>query len=165
MVTLAVAAILLATAVPSFVSMVRGNRVLTEVNALVSDLQFARSEAVKRGQPVSVCPSSNGTSCLGTNAWHSGWIVFPDPSASGTVASGVAPLRLRAAFVGGDTFVAGPSVTVFTFSRDGFALNLPAGGTTLALHTNPIQSAATRCVALTLVGHQSVQNAGTGACT
>jgi type IV fimbrial biogenesis protein FimT len=165
MVTLAVAALLLAVAVPSFVSTIQSNRVLTEVNALVGDLQYARSEAIKEGVPVSVCVSSNGTTCLAANTWHSGWIVFPDPTASGVVAPGVTPLRVHAAFTGGDTFVASPQATWVSYSRDGFALNLPAGGVTLTLHTSPEVGSATRCLTLTLVGHQTVESAGTGTCS
>jgi type IV fimbrial biogenesis protein FimT len=163
-VTLAVVSILLGVAAPSFVSMSKSNRVSVEVNSFVSDLQYARSEAVKRGLPVTLCASSSGTSCLGSSSWHAGWIVFPDPTASGVVAAGETPLRSRAAFVSGDTFVATPGVAALTYSRDGFALNLPAGGTTLILHTSPLNSAATRCLAITLVGRHAVQSAGTGSC-
>jgi len=41
-------------AVPTFQSVIRNNKVTTETNALVSALQLARSEAVKRGVVVSV---------------------------------------------------------------------------------------------------------------
>ena len=164
-VTLAVVAILISVALPSFTSLIQNNRVLGEVNSFVSDLQYARSEAIKEGIPVSVCASSNGSTCLGANTWSSGWIVFPDAAGSGSIAAGVSPLRVRQAMTGGDSFAATPSSTHFTFSRDGFALNLATTGVTIVLHTSPLNSAATRCVALTLVGHESVQSAGTGSCT
>ncbi|MDE2565153.1 MAG: GspH/FimT family pseudopilin [Burkholderiales bacterium] len=165
MVTIAVAAILMATAVPSFQAMIQRNRVVTEANSLVSDLQYARSEALKQGLPVSLCVSADGSTCLGANTWHSGWIVFVDTAASGTIAAGVTPLRKRAGFVGGDTFVADSGATSLTYSRDGFAINMPAGGTTLVLHTSPVNAGATRCVALGLTGHQTSQTPGTGNCT
>jgi type IV fimbrial biogenesis protein FimT len=165
MVVLVVAAILLTVGLPSLVSFIQSNRVATEISSLDSDLQFARSEAIKQGIPVSVCASSDGSSCLGANTWQSGWIVFPDATASGTVAAGVTPLRVRQALSSGDTLVANPAITALTYSRDGFAINLPGATVTLTLHTNPINSAATRCLALTLVGHQTVQSTGTGACS
>ncbi|MDE2081846.1 MAG: GspH/FimT family pseudopilin [Burkholderiales bacterium] len=165
MVTIAVAAILMATAIPSFQAMIQRNRVITEANSLVSDLQFARSEAIRQGLPVSLCVSADGRTCLGANTWHSGWIVFVDTAASGSIASGVTPLRKRDAFVGGDTFVADSGASALTYSRDGFAINMPAGGTTLVLHTSPVNAAATRCVALGLTGHQTGQSPGTGNCT
>ena len=80
MVTLALAAIVLGLAVPSVSNMIRSNSVISLNNEIVADLQYARSEAIKRNLPVVVCASTNGTSCVGsaTNTWDSGWIVFVD---------------------------------------------------------------------------------------
>ena len=58
MVTLTVLAILVGVALPSFRDMILNNRRTAIVNDLVSSLLLARSEAIKRGQPVSVCASS-----------------------------------------------------------------------------------------------------------
>jgi len=43
----------------------------------VAALAYARSEAVKRGRPVTVCASSNGSDC-NSSQWEKGWIVFTD---------------------------------------------------------------------------------------
>lgn len=72
-------AALLALAAPSFVSVIRNNRLTAQVNQLVYSLTLARSEAVKRGAPVSMCKSSNGTACQTTGVnWENGWMVFSD---------------------------------------------------------------------------------------
>ena len=73
MVTLAIAGILLAVAVPSFTGMVRQDRIATEVNKMVGALNFSRSEAVKRSMPVVLCPvaSPNSITCDGVD-WN-GW--------------------------------------------------------------------------------------------
>ena len=167
MVVVALVAILVAIATPSFVGLMQSNRVSAEVNSFVGDLQFARSEAIKQGAPVSVCASSDGLNCLGANTWQSGWIVFLDLDGSGTVTTGDQVLRKRPAWVGGDTFAAAPSITAVTFSRDGFA-NLPVAATgasiLLALRTEPVNANATRCVSINRVGHQTVVAGGTGAC-
>lgn len=76
--TLAVAAILTTTAVPSMHSVIAENRLATEVNQLVGALNLARSEAVKRGQRVVMCRSGNGLDCQATPGWQEGWIVFAD---------------------------------------------------------------------------------------
>lgn len=77
MVTLAVGGILLALAVPSFVRFIQDSRRSDVVNELVNSFQLARSEAVRRGQDVGVCASSNGTACASNNTdWSQGWIVF-----------------------------------------------------------------------------------------
>lgn len=69
LVVVAIIGITLAIAAPSFQSLVASNRLTTSANSLVSALQFAKSEAIKRNRLVIV--SNNGT-------WASGWIVFSD---------------------------------------------------------------------------------------
>lgn len=83
MVTVVVLGLLMTIAVPSFTDMVRNHRSLTAADELTSALNFARTEAVKRGKRVSICPSTNGTSCSGTS-WQGGWITFVDAAASDT---------------------------------------------------------------------------------
>ena len=55
MVTLAVAIVILAVGIPVFSTMIANNRAAADSNALVTALQFARSEAVKRSAQVRVC--------------------------------------------------------------------------------------------------------------
>lgn len=62
LVTLAVLAIVLTFAVPSFQQLINNNRLTTEVNTLVSALQLARSEAVNRGTEVRVTAAPTATS-------------------------------------------------------------------------------------------------------
>jgi type IV fimbrial biogenesis protein FimT len=54
MVTLAVAAILVTIAVPGMATLVQNSRTTSQTNELVSALNLARSEAVKRGRTVTV---------------------------------------------------------------------------------------------------------------
>lgn len=60
MVTLAVAAILLGIAVPSFRDMLERNRVASQSNDLLSGLQAARSEAVRKNATHRFCTASTG---------------------------------------------------------------------------------------------------------
>ncbi|MFD2425650.1 GspH/FimT family pseudopilin [Ralstonia solanacearum] len=168
-VTIAIVAILVTLAAPSFRSTIQSARTSIEVNSLVNDLQFARSEAIKRGQPVSICVSSDGATCLANsssnNKWQVGWIVFNDVNGSG---GWIRPPMSWCASVPrspGDTFVASPTTTVLTYNREGFATGLTSGTVTMTLHTVPVNQQATRCVAVNIVGHQVVQNAGTGSCS
>lgn len=82
MVTLAVMAIVLAIAIPSFTAQIQNNRVKALTEDLVTSINFARMEALKRGKRVSVCASVNGTACGGE--WTDGWITFIDSAASDT---------------------------------------------------------------------------------
>lgn len=74
MVTIAIAAILMSIAVPSFRDMTIRNRLSTYTNDLITSVNIARSEAVKRGLPVSICSSDDQDTCSGD--WSDGWIVF-----------------------------------------------------------------------------------------
>lgn len=77
MVTLAVASILAVIALPSFRDLLRKNQVSSANNALLADLSYARSEAITRGNIVSICPSADGSSCTASGqAYESGWLVY-----------------------------------------------------------------------------------------
>lgn len=84
MVTIAVAAILLAIALPSFQGALRSNRVATASNEVLASLSLARTEAIRGIGPAGVCPSTNGTSCAVSTDWAAGWTVWrEDPAAGG----------------------------------------------------------------------------------
>lgn len=76
MVTLAVLAVLAALAAPSFSTLINSNRLAGAANDLVGALQVARMEAIRRGQSVVLCPSTDGSACSGGD-W-SRIIVFSD---------------------------------------------------------------------------------------
>ena len=78
LVVVSILGILAAIAVPSFRSTIESNRRQTFANQLFEDLAFARSEAIKRGVRVVVCPSTGGTQCTGGIDWQVGWMVFVD---------------------------------------------------------------------------------------
>lgn len=76
-VTLGIAALLGSIAIPSFAALLRDNERTTAVNAFVHTIFLARSEAIKRGQVVSICKSRDREHCSGnTGRWDEGWIVF-----------------------------------------------------------------------------------------
>lgn len=95
MVTVAIVAILGALAAPSFRTLIQTNRTRTVARELMSTLDLARSEAARRGQPVSVCRSSDGSSCSAMGAgWDSGWIVFVNENhVSASVNEKKSPIR------------------------------------------------------------------------
>jgi type IV fimbrial biogenesis protein FimT len=84
-VVMVVAAIIMGIAVPSFKAVIKNNHLATEANNFVAALNFARAEAVSRGDRVTVCRSLDGASCdASSGEWENGWIVFQDTTASGT---------------------------------------------------------------------------------
>ena len=86
--SLAVASILLTAAVPAMQDFIIRNRMSTEVNTFMASVYLARSEAVKRLQDVSLCPTSTGIACDSSNNWDEGWIVYADLDNDNTYSSG-----------------------------------------------------------------------------
>jgi type IV fimbrial biogenesis protein FimT len=79
LITITIAAIVLGIAIPSFSSTIASNRLTTSANELVTALNFARSEAVKRGMQVTVRNKGAATQ------WESGWDVFVDFNGNGNL--------------------------------------------------------------------------------
>ncbi|MDG2175706.1 MAG: GspH/FimT family pseudopilin [Gammaproteobacteria bacterium] len=77
LITLAILAILSTVAIPSLVDTLGRMSVNSGARNLVGTLNLARSEAVRRSQDVSICPTANGLDCAANN-WTGGWIVFVD---------------------------------------------------------------------------------------
>ncbi|QNK70156.1 GspH/FimT family pseudopilin [Variovorax sp. PAMC26660] len=154
LVVVSIIGVLLAWAVPSFNLMIQRNRMASESNGFVGDLQFARAEAIKRGQPVTLCPANaTSTACANSATWSTGWIVFNDPNGNQTVDAGEVVLRKQTAWRGTDTFIG--TQKFFSFSRDGFAMGL-SGPELIMLKTTPENTTLTRCVKLALTGRQQV---------
>ena len=170
-----IVAILAGIAIPSFKYVTTSNRIAMEINGLLADMRYARSEAMKEGLPVTVCASSNGTGCNGgtTGDWAIGWIVFSDPNNNQTPPSVASILRvqtpLSTAYNSSDTLVA--DYTTFnaeTFNRQGYGSNnstTPANKMTLKLHSAPVTQAWTRCLEISVIGALTIEQASTGACT
>lgn len=120
LVTLSVASILLSVAVPSFSTFIQNNLLTTQSNSFYSALALAKSEAIRRSSPVTLCPSTNGTSCTGGTTWSSGWLVFADANNAGVVDEGEEILQVGAAFSGGNIFSG--NMGRVTFTANGFSM-------------------------------------------
>jgi type IV fimbrial biogenesis protein FimT len=165
-IVMAIAAILLTIGIPSFRYVSTANRMAAEVNGLIGDMQFARAEAIKEGQSVVACVSTDGATCTNSNAWDNGWIVCSSPLNDSTC-DGNPPYRVQKSFasVGStDTLVADGNTTVLTFNREGFSVGL-AGPVTVTLHNSTNVSSFTRCLQVSAVGIVQVETAGQQNCT
>lgn len=94
MVTIAIAAILISIAVPSFSAMYESSRSDAAISNIQQSLVVARSHAISYGTNVTVCPLS-GAKC-GKN-WLDGYSIFIDNGALGTLdtTDGVADKVIR----------------------------------------------------------------------
>lgn len=123
MIAIAVLTILVTIAAPSFRTTIQNNRITTQLNDFVSSLQLARSEAVKRAQPVSLCISSDSASCTGAN-WGQGWIVFLDIDGDGAldVGDGDSVLNIGVQLSGNNTLTGSANVaSSIRFNTRGFS--------------------------------------------
>lgn len=75
MMTLAILAILIAVSVPSFRDAIIHNQRRAALSSINDALALARTEAVTRSAPVTLCASANHTACSNQNRWEDGFIV------------------------------------------------------------------------------------------
>lgn len=136
MITLSVAAILMALAVPNFTTTIKNNRLTTQANELISSINYARSEAIRRGTSVSLESGS-------TN-WHTGWTIKDKDSAV---------IRNHEAFDSGSSLVG--SVTTVTYKGTGFISAAAAITYTLC---DDRSGETGRTITISLTGRPSVAN-------
>ena len=86
MVVVAILAILIALAAPSFTPMIERWRVQQVVKQLEDTLYYGRSEAIKRSGRVVIQKLPNSASCTtaSTTEWDCGWFVCDDTNGNGT---------------------------------------------------------------------------------
>ncbi len=166
MVVVSIVAILLGVATSSYKSITTSSRMTNEVNGLLGDMQYARSEAIKQGLNVVVCVSTTGTDCAtGNFNWNLGWIVFVNnasPPSTGNNAALV--LRAQPAFKGTDTLTDGATSYV-SYDREGLSVGF--AGTVIPLHDAASTASRTRCLQITAIGSTTVQTPTSlpGTCT
>jgi type IV fimbrial biogenesis protein FimT len=165
LVVISVASILMGLGVSSYRYVTNSSRVSSEINSLLGDMQVARSEAIKRGQPVTICPSTDSATCAPTGSWNGGWIVFTNWAGDGTVSTG-APnndviVRIQPPWTSTDAITTNNAGTGFvSFNRNGLALNMPATDFVLTLNTNPVNATWQRCLDITTTGGMQTEHKG-----
>lgn len=101
MLSLAVAALVFTLGVPSFQELIETNRMVTQINEFAADFNLARSEALRRATPITMCKrNSAGTACDNSAAWLGGWLVFVDPNGNGSIDQSEQILRSHLPFSG-----------------------------------------------------------------
>src|SRR3989338_6261567 len=83
MIVVTIAAILASIAAPSFSDLINNTRLTSTMSQLTSDLNRARSEAIKRNRRVLVCVRSTDTACGAITNWQNGWLVCYDEDQDG----------------------------------------------------------------------------------
>jgi type IV fimbrial biogenesis protein FimT len=97
MVTVAVAGLVVALGVPSFLRTLARHAIASQAEELQDAVRVGRNEAMKRSGPVVLCRTeqSNPTHCAGSGGSWQTWVLFTDAARSGAFAAGDAVLRQR----------------------------------------------------------------------
>ncbi len=152
---MSIVAILAVVAIPSFKTMSSQNRLVQSLNDLVADLQYARSEAIKRGRDVVVCPAnSQFSNCRNSGDWSNGWIVRDPGDSSATPAIAAKVLRIHEALPDGDSMTetdrrSGDTAGRIAFNRNGFSSN----ARTIQICPPDSSDTAARAVVISSAGH------------
>lgn len=121
MVTVAVLAIAAGMVAPSLSGLRASGQLRAASDELSGALQMGRHEAMKRGGRVSICASSNGSTCGGSGDWSTGWLVFEDRDSNGTWSSGDAAIQTGKVGSGVSILPSGNVGTAVHFRPDGRA--------------------------------------------
>ncbi|MEX2132118.1 MAG: GspH/FimT family pseudopilin [Pseudohongiellaceae bacterium] len=122
LITVSIVGILAALSLPSFVDTIESMRTNSQAKTLLSALNLARSEAIRRGANIAMCASGDGADCE-ADAWSEGWIVFQDNNAdadgdAGSVDAGDEIIRVYENIGGGSTMTF--TVDLFEYDSQGF---------------------------------------------
>lgn len=168
LVTMAILVILVAIGAPQLQTLLVQRAVASQAEIFAEAVRLTRSEAIKRGQRVSICTSGDPAAATPTCSsqgntadWSKGWIVFVDDGATvGSFDAGETIIKVQQAFnqSGGiKTRLGQPNIS---FTPNGMAL----GGFNNSFQVSPHMTgdAATadinnRCVVLSNAGRIQIQ--------
>jgi type IV fimbrial biogenesis protein FimT len=130
LVVIALTAILVSMAIPEFRNFSARRGVVAQVSELASTIRLARTEAIKRGLPITVCRNSAAEGatpvCAGDAAgqgWATGWVMFVDRGVRGTIDAADLVLKVQPPFTNsGGIVTPDGSAYALTFEPNGVAV-------------------------------------------
>lgn len=141
MVTIAIAAVLLMLAAPSFVDFRRNSELTSTTNTLTASLNAARSEAMKYGAFAMIVPRDNSN-------WRTGWRVFVDKNLNQVFDDGVDELVLEQgdlanflSITGNGSAAESPPYVIYNGSGYSRTKNGAFGALTFTIQRNDVPSA------------------------
>lgn len=167
LITIAIAALLLKLAVPSMQGMIEGNAVNKHVTTLMSDLRYARAEAIKSGVPVVVCRSANSENaaptCAGAGGWSTGWIVFVNRNldVANDYGAGDTLLRVQGTFADSGGITSSPAADRFVFRPTGL---MSTGYSKLTFNSVTSDASRQKFVCISMQGRGRILKTATTAC-
>lgn len=150
-VAVAILGILTAVAIPSFNETILSFRLRSYANDFVGHAYLARGEAIKSNAPVTMCVSTNGTSCSAADDWEDGWIVL----------SGATVVQRQEALATGYKVTESDGLKSLTFQPTGI------GATQAELticRATPTAGSQERVVTISTTGRPSASKTTAGSC-
>lgn len=83
LVVVAILAIVTTVALPAFGDVMQRTRAQAAMHQLTASIAGARSAAIRRRLPTSLCPARAAAACRDDVDWSGGWLVFADPDGNG----------------------------------------------------------------------------------
>lgn len=151
---LAILGIFLAIAIPNYAAIVQNNAIRVASNDLMAALMLARTEAVKRNVPVSICATSDQNfSACGSN-WRLGWLVFVNPTGGTTLVNTPTAPLLRVVPINNPniTVTFSPNKNIITYQGTGFP-STSTGALTITIKSSSCSGNAGRNLALSITGN------------
>jgi type IV fimbrial biogenesis protein FimT len=128
MIALALGGLIVSLAVPGYHDWIATHQLASHAEHLADSLALARSEAIKRGQRVNLCPAPDGARCADGANWTAGWLVYVDLDGDGRNADDEPVLRAEgAAPTGVDVRANRPVADYVSFTGLGHARLLGGG--------------------------------------
>src|SRR5690606_397138 len=169
LVTVAIVVVLLGLGMPSLQGFITQRAVVSQADAIASSLRLARTEALKRALPVTMCLSTDtdqiSPSCVanGNADWEQGWLTFVDNNANGDFDAGELLLRVQQPLSGRSNLKGSDARLAIHFTGDGLAMG---SNVTFTAHAD---SGDCRQVVLAQTGRQTskklARTAGDQACS
>lgn len=160
-IALAIGAVLLSMALPNLQPAIRSMRLTGDTHDFIADMQYARSEALKRAGVVVVCTATDTTGCIPGN-WQAGRLIFFDANADGilNLAPGSADEALRFRERSENNFTIVPSVAGMTsLAFNGRGTLVTAINFTLCPDVPSGTTVAGRTITLNTAGQSRIQGA------
>ncbi len=160
MVVLGLTLALATLALPSWRGLMARWALEAEAQTLLDDLRYARTQAIVRGQAVSICPTLDGLACAGHGDWGRGWMVFLDAQANRVPGAGKLVLRQHQ-----------PSASVQAITSNASALRAglsyqPTGAARAAGQSlRLVAGSALRLVCISMQGRAALRPEGQSQCS
>lgn len=161
LIALGILGILATLSIPSFMDTLGRMSANSAARGLAGTLSLARSEAVKTGADISICPTADGVDCI-SGSWNTGWIVFVDTNAdadgdSGSIDAGDRILRVYEPLAGMELAV-NPLVDLVQYDSQGYGKN--ASLLTFTICPLDGNAANARQVEVSLSGRARIESEG-----